>query len=148
MAGGIRASAEARRKASAAASGPAPAPCTAPSAGSAASSTASAKRGKPPTVIGYAAYQVAEWLASVLVAILIAASIMTAAALATLVVVLRHQRGRTHLGASQWVVERLDASRIQSHRALPIRPAAAIPVPSRRSRRPQSTTTCICTPRL
>ncbi len=83
-------------------------------------------------VTGYAAWQVAAWLASVIAAVEAAAGVVTIGALAGLVVVLRRQRGRTHLDAPQWVTERLGAPRIPSRRAL-ARPAPAIPA----SRRPQ-----------
>jgi hypothetical protein len=77
-------------------------------------------------VIGYAAYQVAEWVASILVAIEIGAGVVAAAAVTGAVFVLRRQRGRAHLDAPQWVVERLGVPRIQSCRPLPVRPAPAI----------------------
>lgn len=73
-------------------------------------------------VIGYAAYQVAEWLASVLVAIEAGAGVVAAGALTVLAVVLRRQRGRQHLDAPQWVVERF----VPSHGTIPVRPAAAV----------------------
>jgi hypothetical protein len=77
-------------------------------------------------VTGYAAYQVAEWLASVIVAIEATTAVVTAAAVTGLVLVLRRQRGRTHLDAPQWVVERSGAPRIRSSAAVTVRPAPAI----------------------
>jgi hypothetical protein len=84
-------------------------------------------------VLGYAAYRVAEWLASVLVAIEIGAAVVAVAAVTGLVVVLRRHRGRTHLDAPQWAVERLSAARIPSHQPLSVRPAPAIPARSPRA---------------
>jgi hypothetical protein len=97
-------------------------------------------RSRPPiaalivlAVIGYACYQAAELLASVIVAIFIATAAVTAASLVTLAVVLRRQRGRTHLDAPQWVIERLGASPVRSSAALPVRPATAIQARSPRA---------------
>jgi amino acid transporter len=84
-------------------------------------------------VLGYACFRVAELIAEFAVAILAAAAVVTMAAVASLVLVLRRQRGRTHLDAHQWVVERPGAPRIQSHRPVPVRPAAAIPARSPRA---------------
>jgi hypothetical protein len=76
--------------------------------------------------IVYSAYQVAEWIASIMVAILAAASVTAAAAVTGCVALLYQHRGRTHLDAPEWVIERLDAPRIASHGAVPDRPAPAI----------------------
>jgi hypothetical protein len=84
-------------------------------------------------VIGYACYQAAELLASVIVAIFIATAAVTAASLVTLAVVLRRQRGRTHLDAPHWVTQRLGAPPIRSSAALPARPATAIQARSPRA---------------
>ncbi len=77
-------------------------------------------------VEGYATYEVAQWLASIAVIIVSVVAVITAASVITLVAVLRRQRGRQHLDASQWIVERLGAPRIPSHGAVPVRPSAAI----------------------
>ncbi len=76
--------------------------------------------------VGYAVYGVIEMVAEFAVAILSVAAVVTAAAATTLVIVLGRQRGRTHLDAPQWVVQRLGALPSRSSAALPVRPAATI----------------------
>jgi hypothetical protein len=77
-------------------------------------------------VIGYAAYQLADWIASAVVAVLAVVALVAVTSVVTLAVVVRRQRGRQHLDAPQWVVERCGAARIPSSGAIPGGPPAAV----------------------
>lgn len=75
----------------------------------------------------YASYEVAQWLASIAVIIVAVVAVITTASVTTLGVVLLHRhRGLQHLDAPQWATERLGASHIPSHGAVPVRPAPSI----------------------
>jgi hypothetical protein len=78
-------------------------------------------------VLGYGTYQLADFLATAIVAIAVVIAVVAVASVVTLVVVASRHRGRQHLDAPQWVTERLGAPRIPSHGTVPVRHAAAIP---------------------
>jgi hypothetical protein len=71
-------------------------------------------------------HAVGELLHVVLITVAAVAGLAVAAAVTGLVLVLRRQRGRQHLDAPEWVTERCGTSRIPSHGAIPVRPAAAV----------------------
>jgi hypothetical protein len=77
-------------------------------------------------VLGYGAYRLAGWLAPAVVAIAAVIAVVALASVVTLAVVASRHRGRQHLDAPQWVIQRLDAPRIPSHGAVPVRTPAAV----------------------